>query len=349
MLATSQFLITAHGSNWLIQMKTDPTKCVDANAAANGSTVHLNSCSGVASQDWTFTPQPTKRRRLPDPDRRQRPLPPRQERQQLRRAPGMEVYDCNATSVYQRFNVQAVGDGPRAQPGSRPPASTEARSLTRTGPFSFAGRYFIGRVGARRRHRDQLAGRQHQRGELAAVDAAGVEPGREGVSLQPANGVVPEHDVLRPPPERGPGRAVDPLRRLALGGDAAQVEQVVARLLLERNPRHETAVHHQMAAGGRAVEAEPERARLEPGDVGGAQRSRRPRGAPGRPASRRAPPAGRARRGCPGPRRRSIRAPRRRRPPSSAPWRPRSPTSTTRSSGARPARASSASSSSRQP
>ena len=46
--------------NWIIKMKTDTTKCVDANAAANGSVVHLNACNGASLQDWTFTPQPTK-------------------------------------------------------------------------------------------------------------------------------------------------------------------------------------------------------------------------------------------------------------------------------------------------
>jgi hypothetical protein len=107
MLDTSKFLITAHGSKWTIRMKTDSTKCVDANAAANGSAVHLNSCSGVASQDWTFTPQPTKDGAfLIQTAATGRCLHVKNGSSAA--SAGMESYDCNATSVYQRFIVQAV-------------------------------------------------------------------------------------------------------------------------------------------------------------------------------------------------------------------------------------------------
>src|SRR6185312_4156237 len=105
-----------------------------------------------------------------------------------------------------------------SSPTSPPPTKTQppsARSREGSGASLFR-RLLHRRVGARRRHRDQLLARKDQRGQLAAVDAAGVEAGREGVLLQPADGVVPEDDVLRTVPEGGPGGAVDPLRGLAL-------------------------------------------------------------------------------------------------------------------------------------
>src|SRR5262249_47354155 len=107
MLDSSKFFLTAHGSNWLIQMKSDATKCVDANAANNGSTVHINACSGAASQDWTFTPQPTKDGAfLIQTAASGRCL--HVKNGVSTSGAGMETYDCNATSVYQRFLVQAV-------------------------------------------------------------------------------------------------------------------------------------------------------------------------------------------------------------------------------------------------
>ena len=107
MLDSSKFLLTAHGSNWLIQTKNDPTKCVDANAANNSSTTHVNACSGVASQDWTFTPQPTKDGAfLIQTAASGRCLHVKNGVSTA--GAGFEVYDCNATSVYQRFIVQAV-------------------------------------------------------------------------------------------------------------------------------------------------------------------------------------------------------------------------------------------------
>ncbi|HEY6475150.1 MAG TPA: RICIN domain-containing protein, partial [Polyangia bacterium] len=109
MLASSKFLLTAHGANWLIQTKNDPTKCVDANAAANGTTVHINACSGVASQDWTFTPQPTKDGAFLIQTSASGNRCLHVKNGVSTAGAGMETYDCNATSVYQRFLVQAVG------------------------------------------------------------------------------------------------------------------------------------------------------------------------------------------------------------------------------------------------
>ena len=97
----------AHGANWIIKMKTDTTKCVDANAAANGSVVHLNACNGASSQDWTFTPQPTKDGAfLSQTAASGRCLHVKNGSGSV--GAGMEVYDCNATSTAQRFVVQAV-------------------------------------------------------------------------------------------------------------------------------------------------------------------------------------------------------------------------------------------------
>ena len=109
MLSTSQFLITAHGSNWLIQMKSDPTKCVDANAAANATTVHVNACSGVASQDWMFTPQPTRDGAFLIQTAATGNRCLHVKNGSTSANAGMEVYDCSPTSSFQRFNVQAIG------------------------------------------------------------------------------------------------------------------------------------------------------------------------------------------------------------------------------------------------
>jgi hypothetical protein len=80
---------------------------VDANAAANGSAVHINACSGSASQDWSFTPQPTKDGAfLIQTAATGRCLHVKNGSSAA--SAGMESYDCNATSVYQRFIVQAV-------------------------------------------------------------------------------------------------------------------------------------------------------------------------------------------------------------------------------------------------
>jgi hypothetical protein len=107
MLDSSQFLLTAHGSNWLIQMKTDRTKCADAGAANNGSVVHINSCNGAASQDWSFVPQPQRDgAMLVETAASGRCLHVKNGSSTAQTA--MEVYDCNATSSFERFTVQAV-------------------------------------------------------------------------------------------------------------------------------------------------------------------------------------------------------------------------------------------------
>jgi hypothetical protein len=107
MLPTSQFLLTAHGSKWLMQMKTDATKCVDATSALNGTAVRLNPCSGLASQDWTFTPQPTMDGAfLIQTAASGRCLHVRNG--MTSQGASMEIYDCNSISAFQRFSVQAV-------------------------------------------------------------------------------------------------------------------------------------------------------------------------------------------------------------------------------------------------
>jgi hypothetical protein len=107
LLDSSKFLLTAHGANWLVQMRTDPTKCADAGAAANGSSVRLFACSGASSQDWIFTPQPTKDGAfLIQTAASGRCL--HVKNGMTTAGDGMEIYDCNATSVFQRFSVQAV-------------------------------------------------------------------------------------------------------------------------------------------------------------------------------------------------------------------------------------------------
>ena len=107
LLDSSQFLLVAHGSRWLIHMKSDANKCVDANTGANSSTVHVNSCTGASSQDWSFTPQPTRDGAfLIQTAVTGRCLHIKNGSTSANA--GMEVYDCSPTSSFQRFNVQAV-------------------------------------------------------------------------------------------------------------------------------------------------------------------------------------------------------------------------------------------------
>ena len=142
-----------------------------------------------------------------------------------------------------------------------------------------------------------------------------------------------------------PRRAFDPLRRPAVVGDAAH-GRAGARAPASRRERPAPCRRESTTCGSLAgVEAQPQRPRRQPVDVGRAQR-RRDRLVV---LLRRARVAARARaardrRGCRAPRRRPARAPTRRRRPSPGPSRPDRRRSTTPSSArdagaSRPARA----------
>jgi hypothetical protein len=105
LLDSSQFLITAHNSSWLIQMKTDPTKCVDAAAGTNSSVVHLNSCSGAASQSWNITADAQTGSFFLKTSSTGRCL--HVDTGSTTAGAGMEVYDCSSSSMFQRFLIQA--------------------------------------------------------------------------------------------------------------------------------------------------------------------------------------------------------------------------------------------------
>src|SRR3954471_1797852 len=108
-----------------------------------------------------------------------------------------------------------------------------------------------GHVAPARLHRDQAPLRENQRRELPPVDAAGVESGGHRLLLQPPDGVVAEDDALRALPDRRPGMALDLLRGGAVLADAAQGEEVLALLLLDRDAGHHAAVdHHRVRLAG---------------------------------------------------------------------------------------------------
>ena len=126
-----------------------------------------------------------------------------------------------------------------------------------------------GGVSARGGNGDQLALWQHQSGQLFAVDAPGIQPRCQRVALQPANGVMAEHDVLGAGPHRRP-RCPSTSWTVSLGVDAAQVEDDIPLLLVEGTPARSRRGRHV----GHAAEAARRAARgagPQPIDVGARQ------------------------------------------------------------------------------
>jgi len=55
--STSQFILTANGSNWSIGLASSPGKCLDTGAGTTGSSITVQYCNGSTSQQWTIVPQ----------------------------------------------------------------------------------------------------------------------------------------------------------------------------------------------------------------------------------------------------------------------------------------------------
>src|SRR5262249_32735610 len=89
------------------------------------------------------------------------------------------------------------------------------------------------------------------RGELAAVDGSGIEPGSPFVELQPRAGVMPEENVGRALVARPPQNLPPFLHRLAFRADVAHRQESGSGLLCARHTGAEPRVDDERLVVGK--------------------------------------------------------------------------------------------------